>query len=267
MVTLTHVDTSTGVLTDVKRFAAVARRHSPNIVIVVDGVCATGGEELRMEEWDVDVTLTASQKAMGAPPGLSIVVASPRALAALQNRKTPVANYFNDWNRWIPIFKAYETRSPSYFATPATGLIRSLAVSLNEILSVAPNHVDAMNARFKAHQEGGAAIRRAVKALGLGLIAKEEVAANTITAIRFPPGVTGPDLLPKIKGYGVELAGGLHPQNKAEYFRVGHMNISVVERHRGHLEKTVDAIERALIDCGYTKFKRYDGVNALKGGN
>jgi len=43
---------------------------------------------------------------------------------------------------------------------------------------------------------------------------------------------------------------------KAEYFRIGHMNISSVDVKRGHLEKTMDAIERALIDCGYTKFNR-----------
>jgi len=81
LVTLTHVDTSSGVLTDVKNFAKAVREVSPDTLVVVDGVCATGAEEFRMDGWDIDVCLTASQKAIGVPPGLAIVLARPRAMA------------------------------------------------------------------------------------------------------------------------------------------------------------------------------------------
>jgi len=265
MVTLTHVDTSTGVFTDVKAFASCIRKLNPDTFIVVDGVCATGAEELRMEEWDIDITLTASQKALGAPPGLAVLVAGPKALAAHQRRTTQVMNYFYDWKKWIPVMQSYESRTPSYFATPPVNLIRALGVSLDEILATSNNYVEAMDKRFLAHRVAGNAIRQAIKALGLRLVAvREGIEANTISAIRFPAGVTGPALLPKIKANGVELAGGLHPQIKAEYFRIGHMSISSVELERGHLEKTIDAIERALIDCGYDKFKRSAGIHALQ---
>ena len=62
----------------------------------------------------------------------------------------------------------------------------------------------------------------------------------------------------------MELAGGLHPKIKAEYFRIGHMGISATDLERGHLEKTIDALEMGLIEVGYTKFKRYSAVQALQ---
>lgn len=77
---ITHVDTSTGVLSDVKTIAQSVREMSPNTLIVVDGVCSVGAEELRMDAWGVDVVLTASQKAIGTPSGLCIMVASPRVM-------------------------------------------------------------------------------------------------------------------------------------------------------------------------------------------
>jgi len=75
LMTVTHVDTSTGVLTDVRGLALLAERHG--VLSVVDGVCSVAGEELRSAEWDVDVVLTASQKAVGVPPGLALLVAGP----------------------------------------------------------------------------------------------------------------------------------------------------------------------------------------------
>ena len=88
LVAVTHVDTSTGVRAPVEEVARIAREHGA--LTVVDGVCSVGGEELRQEAWGIDVALTASQKALGAPPGLALVVASPRALAARRAKKVPV---------------------------------------------------------------------------------------------------------------------------------------------------------------------------------
>src|SRR5215510_11248635 len=120
LMTVTHVDTSTGVLTDVAGLADLARRYET--LIVVDGVCSVAGEELRMAEWGVDVVLTASQKAISVPPGLALLVAGPRAMAAFKARRTPVASYYADWNNWLPIMQAYESRKAAYFATPAVNL-------------------------------------------------------------------------------------------------------------------------------------------------
>lgn len=250
LMTVTHVDTSTGVLTDVKGLAALARKY--DTLIAVDGVCSVAGEELRMTEWGVDVALTASQKAIGTPPGLALVVAGPRAMAAFKARTTPTLNFYADWANWLPIMEAYEGRRVGYFGTPAVNLVAALNISLGLILD------EGMDAIFARHRAISGACKAAVTALGLGQVPlSSDIAANTMTAPRFPAGVTKDDLLPKIKAAGVVLAGGLHPKIKAEYFRIGHMGAV----KQGDLLATIGAIETGLAACGYA-FEKGTGVAA-----
>lgn len=251
LMTVTHVDTSTAVVTDVRGLASLARKH--DTLIVVDGVCSVAGEELRMTEWGVDVALTASQKAIGTPPGLALLVAGPRALAAFEARQTLVGNYYADWGNWLPIMKAYEARQPSYFGTPAVNLIQALNVSLGMILE------EGMDARFARHHRISRACKAGISALGLEQVPlSAKVAARTMTAPRFPEGITKSDLLPPIRQAGVILAGGLHPQIKNEYFRIGHMGVVSAN----DLLATIGAIEAGLLACGYEAFEHGDGVAA-----
>lgn len=240
LMTVTHVDTSTGVRADVQALAGLAREC--DTLLVVDGVCSVAGEELRMTDWGVDVALTASQKAISVPPGLALLVAGPRAMAAFRGRETPVPNYYADWANWLPIMEAYEGRRPSYFGTPAVNLIWALNVSLGQILG------EGMEARFARHRTLSRACKSAMAALRLGQVPLEpEFAANTMTAPRYPAGIGAADLLPRIKSAGVILAGGLHPQIKAEYFRIGHMGPT----NAGDVLATVGAVERGLAGAGY----------------
>jgi hypothetical protein len=86
--------------------------------LAVDAVCSVASEELKMEEWGVDVVLTATQKGLGVPPGLSVLVASPRAVETFKNRKAKATSYFANWKKWLPIMEAYEKGNAAYFATP-----------------------------------------------------------------------------------------------------------------------------------------------------
>ena len=251
LMTVTHVDTSTGVIGDIEGLAALAQQYG--VLIVVDGVCAVAGEELRMSDWGVDVALTASQKAISVPPGLALLVAGPRAMQAFQQRQTPVANFYADWANWLPIMEAYEARRIGYFGTPAVNLVSALNVSLGQILD------EGMEARFERHWALGRACRAAIEALGLAQVPLEPgYAANTMTAPRYPVGVTQAELLPRVKRAGVILAGGLHPAIKTEYFRIGHMGPSKL----GDLLATIGAIETGLAGCGY-HFEPGAGVAAV----
>ncbi len=81
------------------------------------------------------MVVTASQKAVGVPPGLALLVASQNAMKAFEQRKTPVANYYGDWANWLPIMKAYENKQASYFGTPPVNLIMALEKSLQLIVN------------------------------------------------------------------------------------------------------------------------------------
>ena len=102
LISVTHVDTSTGVLSEIKALSELVHRVSPETLVVVDGVCSVGCEEICFDEWGIDVVLTASQKAIGCPPGLSILMCSERAIETFKNRKTPPSSYFASFKNWLP---------------------------------------------------------------------------------------------------------------------------------------------------------------------
>jgi alanine-glyoxylate transaminase / serine-glyoxylate transaminase / serine-pyruvate transaminase len=239
LMAVTHVDTSTGVRAEVKKLAALARQHET--LTVVDGVCAVGGEEFRQDEWGVDVCLTASQKAIGVPPGLALLMASPRALEAWRARKTPVSNYYGDWGQLLPVMQAYQARKPAYFGTPPVNLIYALDVSVEQMLA------QGMEARFAWHQRVGQAFQAAAQALGLREVpVGPELAAAMMSAWYYPEGLSA-GFLGEVKKRGVVLAGGLHPKIRDRYFRIGHMGAITL----GDILATIGAIEGALAELGY----------------
>jgi len=239
VMTVTHVDTSTGVLAPVEPLVRAAGRHG--VLSVVDGVCATAGETFHQDAWGADVYLTASQKAIGVPPGLALLTVSPRAMAAWRARKTPVRSLYADFGEWLPIMEAYEAGRPSYFATPAVNLVCALDVSLGQILR------EGMEARFTRHRRMAQAFRAAWRALGLKTLpVSESVTAHTLSALYYPAGVDA-GVIARVREQGVVLAGGLHPELKTRYFRVGHMNVV----GPGDVLASVGAVERALAAAGH----------------
>lgn len=239
LMTVTHVDTSTGVLAPAKELAALARRHG--VLSIFDGVCSTAAEEFRQTEWGADVFLSASQKALGVPPGLALLVVSPRALDAWRARRSPVASVYLDFGEWLPIMEAYEARRASYFGTPPVNLIYALDVSLGKILA------EGMEARFARHRRFGRVFRASWQALDLSIVPLEDRwAANSMSAVYYPQGVDA-TLLARVRQEGVVLAGGLHAQIRNQYFRVGHMGAVSAN----DLLATVGAIERGLRGAGY----------------
>lgn len=235
----THVDTSTGVRIDPEPLCRLAREAGA--LAVFDGVCATAAERFEMASWGADLYFTGSQKAIGVPPGLALMVAGERALAARAARKAPSPALFLDWNSWLPVHRAYEERKPSYFATPATTLVMALETGLGEILE------NGIEARIEAHTRAAAALRAAWRVLGLRSVPREEFAANTLSALFFPEGIDA-SLLPKIAARGVTVAAGLHPAVKAISFRVGHMGYTVTRPD--YLRRTVEAVAGALEEAG-----------------
>lgn len=236
----THVDTSTGVRVDPEPLCRLAREAGA--LAVFNGVCATAGERFDMAAWGADLYFTASQKAIGLPPGLALMVASERALAVRAARKAAQPPLFLDWLSWLPVHRAYEERKPAYFATPATTLVMALETGLGEILE------SGIEARIAAHARAATALRAAWRVLGLATVPKSEpVTANTLSVLLFPEGVDA-SLLPKIAARGVTVAGGLHPAVKATSFRVGHMGYTVTRPD--YLRRAVEAVAGALREVG-----------------
>ncbi|MEM7679129.1 MAG: aminotransferase class V-fold PLP-dependent enzyme, partial [Myxococcota bacterium] len=243
---VTHVDTSTGVRMDAQAVAKLA--HEAGAMTVVDGVCATAAEPLSMTDGSVDIYLTGSQKAIGLPAGLAMLVVSERAMAARQALTSPPPLYL-DYQQWLPIMDAYETGGKAYFATPATNLVQAAAVALQEIVDDTFGGHRGITARTARHGHVACAMNGAWDAYKLSHLCTAATDRGvTLSALRYPPG-TGPDVVGHIGSHGVVVAPGLHPSCKTEYFRVGHMGWCITQTDL--LERTIEAVGLGLRDAGY----------------
>lgn len=236
-ITITQVDTSTAVVSDVEKIAALVKKVSPETLIIVDGVCSIAVEDLEFDKWGIDFALTASQKAIGVPAGLSIFFASGRAVEKALARKKD-STFFASLKRWTPIMRAYESGSGAYFATPAIQTITALKVSLDNIFS------SPLDERFANHEKASSKFKSEMEKLGMKILpVSHDVAAHGLTAVYFPEGVKGPDFLAKLAAKGFTVAGGIHKALVGKYFRVGHMGHSI---EAGHVDKLSKAITESL---------------------
>ena len=241
-ITVTHVDTSTGVLSKIAALSELVQKVSPETLFIVDGVCSIGAEELHFDDMKVDVALTASQKAIGCPPGLSISMVSERAMDVFKNRKSPPGSYYASFKNWLPIMQNYEAKKPSYFATPPTQLVNALNAALKQLLK------GSMSDRFAKHASVSDKVKKGVADLGLKQLASDpDNQAHAMTAMYLPEGITPPDILPKLMQRGVIFAGGLHKEIATKYIRFGHMGATVTaDEDRKEVEKALQALKEAL---------------------
>jgi len=238
-ITITHVDTSTGVLSEIKPISDLLKKTSPETLLIVDGVCSVGCEDVQFDNWNIDCVITASQKAIGCPAGLSISMFSEKAISVFEKRKSLPNSYFASLKNWLPVMKAYEANQPKYFATPSPQLIHALNVSLKQILS------RDLNERFMKHRETSQRIKKVIDDLGLKQLAsKKENQANGMTAIYLPENVNQKDILAELSKDGIIFAGGLHKEISTRYIRFGHMGVSVMDDKRQDIEKAINLLKK-----------------------
>lgn len=241
----THVDTATGASAPVKDYAKVLK--SRDKLFIVDGVCATGGMEERMDDWGIDVILTAAQKCFGVPPGLSILVVSEKAMEKRKSMKS-IAAYYSDLLKWLPIMK-----DPSeYFSTPCVNEIRSFNEGTKIILE------EGVEKRFLRHTLTAKAIRAALAELGFSFFTQEPFLADTLSVVYYPEGVEDKSFRSTFYENGVVVAGGLG-ETAGKVFRVGHMgNLSIAQ-----IYFALEALEKTLSSLGY-KFESQSGISAAR---
>lgn len=214
-VTVTHVDTSTGVMANLDELVPVVKKYGA--LFILDGVCASAAlEEDMNKEYGgadnkIDLVLTASQKAIGVPPGLALVAFGPKALAA-RKQIGKVNTYYADINNWSHIMK----EPFKYFATHPINMIYALHQAMKII------EAEGFSERYRRHTAIGKAIRAALRSLDMTILAKEEVAAPTLSCILYPAGVDDAKFRASLAGKGLVVAGALGPL-AGKGFRLGHM--------------------------------------------
>lgn len=250
-VVATHVDTSTAVLTQLEPLSELIKTISPSTLLVVDAVASLVAEELRFSDWNLDIVLTGSQKALSCPPGLSILMVSPRAVEIAHARnKVKQVTWYASLPRWQPIMQAYEAKKPSYFATPPTQIVRAMQASLTSILSRGMEEV------WRRHQLKSTLVKHAVEEMGLRqLPILPEAQANGLTAFWVPAGVEAKEVLAKVLKKGIMLSAGMHVEVGTKYVRFGHMGYSAFS-DEDHVHRGIEALKEVMAE--YQKVARED---------
>lgn len=232
-ITVTHVDTATGVCANIREIGKIVRRHE-NTLFIVDGVCASAAEPEYVDDMGIDVLFTGSQKAFGVAPGLAILWAGQMALERRKSLGT-IPEYYIDFEKWIPIM-----HDPSkYYATPAVNMIWALKESVRIIKE------EGLENRYARHKKIANAMQKALEGLGFKILAEKECRAVTLSNLVYPEGINDVEFRRILSEEGVAVAGGLAAY-AGKMFRLGHMgNIDMHD-----LVSTIAAIERALNRVG-----------------
>ena len=228
-VLFTHVDTSTSVMNEIDFLTKLA--HENGALAVCDSVCGIGGAPLVFDSLGADLVLTGSQKAIAAPPGVTLIALSNMAFEAMEKRKTPIASYYMNLQRWKPIMDDPKI----YLATPAVQVMLGLHQALKEIKE------EGIENRWKRHQTLANAIRAGLEALGLNPAASEDSRSPTTTAFYVPQGRAAEIQDTLRSKYAIHLAVGFGDY-KDTMLRIGHFgNISAADvlALLGALELTV----------------------------
>src|SRR5687767_8993988 len=210
-VILVHSETSTATVCDLQSIAKVVR-GSGDTLLIVDGITSIGAMPFKMDEWGVDVAITGSQKSLMLPPGLGFIALSDRAWAAVDANKGQ-RDFYLDMKK----YRKSITDGDTPF-TPANTLIEALRVSLRMVKD------ETIETTWKRTRVTAEAFRRGVKALGFEAFSKKP--ADSVSAIRYPAGITDKDFRGQLKTrHNIHVAGGQGTM-EGQIFRVNHMGYS-----------------------------------------
>lgn len=230
--TIVHCDTPTGVMNDISKIGPLLASYG--IMSVVDSVAGMFGEPLDYDECKIDILCGGSQKALSAPPGLSMVWVSDLAFSAMENRKTPIASFYAN----LLLFKDYYKNLAFPYTMPANDI-----AGLRQALE----NVKEDKGMIMRHKAISKATRVAVEKSGLKLFLDSGF-SNNVTAIEVPDGLTDAEILGTIKEkYGVLLS-GCFDCLAGKIFRIGHMGENA---RKDEMIETMAALDSTLRDLGF----------------
>ena len=236
------VETSTGVVYDIKSIAEVVKETSA--ILIVDAISGLGAESLPQDQWAVDVVIGGSQKALMIPPGLAFVSLSEKARELMESSTLPC--YYWDFKKAI---KSLSTGQTPY--TPAVSLICALRESLKIIRKEGQEKI------IRRHSLLAQATRAAANSLGLRVFGFPS--SNVVTAMVIPEEI-GANHLKKLmwEKYGVLTAGG-QAHLAGKIIRIAHLgwmdNLDILG--------AISALEMSLGQLGYS-VKLGSGIKAAE---
>jgi alanine-glyoxylate transaminase/serine-glyoxylate transaminase/serine-pyruvate transaminase len=215
MVAVVHCETSTTVLNPIQAIGPIARKHG--LLFFVDAVSALGGVPYAMDEWCLDLCASASQKCLGAPPGVAPVAVNARAWEFIN--RNPVKGH--GWYTDLAVWKKYSVEWGDWHPTPitmATSIVNALAVSLQQLTA------EGIPVRMQRFRQLALQLRQGLRKIGMPPFTPDEGMSPVLTAGFPPSGVPSPRIVEYLlKEYGIQISAGLGELHD-RIFRIGHMS-------------------------------------------
>ncbi|MSQ11793.1 MAG: alanine--glyoxylate aminotransferase family protein [Dehalococcoidia bacterium] len=231
LIAAVHAETSTGVLQPLKELGQLAREH--DALLLVDTVTSLGANHVDVDAVGIDYTFSATQKCIGAPPGLAPCALSPRAMEAIAKRTTKPYTWYLD----IGLLRRYWEGGQRVYHHTAP---MSMVYALHEALRMA--FEEGLENRYARHRRNGRALRTGLEALGLKLLVPESSCLYQITAVHIPAGIDDMAFRTALlRQYNVEIGGGLG-QFRGKVWRIGLMGESSTAANALYLLSAFEAL-------------------------
>ncbi len=193
-VLLTHNETSTGVQNDLAALVPALRAHGA--LVIVDSVSGLAASPMQMDAWGFDVVVSASQKALAAPPGVAMLAVSQRAWETME-RSTAPRFYFD-----LRMAREFSRKGQTPW-TPPISIVYALDAALERYVN------EGSDAFMLRHVQRAALVRDRLEALGFTIFSREDAHSVTVVAARPPHGVSATELVTILReDHGVVISGG-----------------------------------------------------------
>ena len=222
LVTITHNETSTGIMNPVEEIAEVIKKY-PEVIFCLDTVSSMGGTKIEVDKLGVDICITSTQKCLGLPPGLSICSMSEKAVQAA--KEVPNRGLYLDL---LALYNYIQKKDHQYPSTPSLPHMFALDYQLDKILE------EGLDNRFNRHFEMAEYVRAWAKK-NFELFSEDQYASNTLTNIKNTKGINVGDLNKELGKRGFMISNG-YGNLKEKTFRIAHM-----------AETTLDDIKELLL--------------------
>ena len=224
--TVVHCDTPSGMLNPIDKICPLLKRYG--ILTVVDSVSGMFGNEVRVDEWGIDVLCGGSQKAISAPIGLTLVTISDDAKCVMKNRQSKIASFYAN----LTVFDSYYEKKWFPYSMPISDIYG---------LRQALENIKADDKFLERHHSVAQKTRSALKRAGISLYARNGY-SDTVTVFQVPKGATAEQILDKMrKDYNILLAGSFDVL-AGEVIRIGHMGYNCTDKNMKEVCTALNAV-------------------------
>jgi alanine-glyoxylate transaminase/serine-glyoxylate transaminase/serine-pyruvate transaminase len=235
---MVHHETQSGLVNPVKEIARLGQSY--DIPLIVDAIASLGVMELDVDGWGVDICVTASQKGLEAPPGLTLLSISDRAWRIMDATGPTGHGFYLDPRVWREYLDKWGDWHPSH-TTMAASLVLALRSSLRRIAA------EGLDARFARYRRVSKVVKSGFKAMGFELLVDEALAAPNVTAAKTPQGIKAVRIRDFLRDERGILTSFGPPKFREITTRVGHMG---AEMNLDHIIPLLCGMEDALRFCG-----------------